>query len=963
MKPNFALSLSADGIRLMQRSSPGWLLVGDVSLDEADLDAAFGQLRRDAALLEPDQQVCKLLLPNDQIRYLTIQTAPASESARREAVEAALDGATPYDLHELVYDYVIAGGETHIAAVARDTLDEAEDFAQQYGFDALRFTAIPPEGAYRGEPDFGLTRAAPRLLPAGETAEVDALPVRVLGQARLEAEATAQGASVSEAASVATPATTPDAAAQDDTSHDDASNAPSAPAAAVATPLPETTGAESAEVEAPAFTSRRTAPAEAQPAAETGKAEGTKDLFDTLDAEDSIAPKLDLAAAHREAGANEAPLAAPDTAAEAGLPVPEHSPAPDARAVKAAVKAPSADESRAASIASLRPEKAAEPSDTPRDDDAPERPRGLLARLGLGRAQRAESAPAETPMPPEPAPAAPVRTPNPALEALAASQRDRHGDNPGRAPSGEDRQTSVAPPVSAAHPGAASGAPTVSPSAPITAPAAAASASLGSATRQSPRDEADRMTVFGARAGGTAAHRPRYMGLFLTVVLLLLMAGVAAWAGIFSDSALSALFRRNEAPAAVAATEEAPAQTAALAPTATPSADLSAPAEDETEAPRARELAALPTPEEQAESEEPVATDPDLAALTGALREQPPTIRAVPRDPAPQAQLQAQDSAAATATYAATGIWPQAPDKATPPPAPTLSDLYVASIDAGVPNLDAIALPLPEGIDADQRPATPLNPPPAGTQFVLDDRGLVVATPDGALTPAGGRVYAGAPSLLPPARPAETQIAALVPGVPRTIGGVNLDAFRPRVRPDGLQERNERSELGGFTRNELAGFRPRVRPALPEPRQETEENAPGTEFAVGASLFPRARPQDFSTRVAAAQQAPATPQVSAAAAAATAAPVRTAAPSIPSSASVTRQATLKNVMRLNQINLIGVYGQPSDRRALIRLSNGRYRKVQVGDSIDGGRVAAIGDSELRYVKRGRDVILRMPTEG
>ncbi|MEC9251008.1 MAG: HAD hydrolase-like protein, partial [Pseudomonadota bacterium] len=53
--------------------------------------------------------------------------------------------------------------------------------------------------------------------------------------------------------------------------------------------------------------------------------------------------------------------------------------------------------------------------------------------------------------------------------------------------------------------------------------------------------------------------------------------------------------------------------------------------------------------------------------------------------------------------------------------------------------------------------------------------------------------------------------------------------------------------------------------------------------------------------------------------------------------------TLRNAINLNRINLIGVYGQPSDRRALVRLSNGRYRKVKVGDRIDGGRVLAIGD--------------------
>jgi len=84
------------------------------------------------------------------------------------------------------------------------------------------------------------------------------------------------------------------------------------------------------------------------------------------------------------------------------------------------------------------------------------------------------------------------------------------------------------------------------------------------------------------------------------------------------------------------------------------------------------------------------------------------------------------------------------------------------------------------------------------------------------------------------------------------------------------------------------------------------------------------------------------------------------APSNPSRTSVARAATEKNAVNLREVNLIGVYGSSGSRRALVRLANGRYKKVKVGDNLDGGRVAAIGDSELRYVKRGQAVVLRMP---
>jgi hypothetical protein len=75
---------------------------------------------------------------------------------------------------------------------------------------------------------------------------------------------------------------------------------------------------------------------------------------------------------------------------------------------------------------------------------------------------------------------------------------------------------------------------------------------------------------------------------------------------------------------------------------------------------------------------------------------------------------------------------------------------------------------------------------------------------------------------------------------------------------------------------------------------------------------------------------------------------------------VARLATTKNALRLKRTSLIGVYGSPSKRRALVRLANGRYVKVKVGQRVDGGKVAAIGAHELRYVKGGRTIVLKMP---
>ena len=92
----------------------------------------------------------------------------------------------------------------------------------------------------------------------------------------------------------------------------------------------------------------------------------------------------------------------------------------------------------------------------------------------------------------------------------------------------------------------------------------------------------------------------------------------------------------------------------------------------------------------------------------------------------------------------------------------------------------------------------------------------------------------------------------------------------------------------------------------------------------------------------------------------TAAVRRQAAPNIPQNANVARQATVRNQINLSRMNLIGVFGSPSNRRALVRLSNGRLQNVKVGDRLDGGRVAAIGEDQLRLTKGGRNIVLEMP---
>ncbi len=294
-------------------------------------------------------------------------------------------------------------------------------------------------------------------------------------------------------------------------------------------------------------------------------------------------------------------------------------------------------------------------------------------------------------------------------------------------------------------------------------------------------------------------------------------------------------------------------------------------------------------------------------------------------------------------------------------------NLYIPSHDPATPSFDALALPIlntgTTGVQTPQisDPATP------GTTFAVNELGLVVPTPEGTENADGIRVFAGRPDYLIPPRPTD-EPTTTESDAEEATGEEQPDyaGFKPRLRPSDLIENHERSIYGGLTLAELAERKPELRP-------ESAQSAPDvdlapTEFAVATSLIPSARPDDFAAVVAAAQAARAAAQTQSssgdsaatASASSSSSGARSSGPSIPSSASVARQATIRNAIRLNRLSLVGIYNTGGTRRALMRTRNGRYRRVEVGDRIDGGRVQAIGQNSLQYVKGSRNITMELP---
>lgn len=824
MTPNFTLSLSFEGIRLLQRVPDGWHLIGEVPLDAPDLGADLAALRKTAMDLAPDGLHTKLLIPNEQIKYTAIDTT-RTELAD---IHAALEGATPYAIADLEIDFDRTGGRTHIAAVARETLVEAEAFATEHKFAPICFAAVAEPLTFRGEVFFGMTELAKSTLAPGTEVLRDGAPVAITGTYAPVPEAV------------------PEVAAEPKTVFD---------------PEPEDEAPEE-EIEV-VFASR---------------SRGKGAVVTTIEP-----PQIEpLFTTRKEDPVSAPPVAAPEPVA-------------------------------AAPVAPAAPEKTNLPFGDPKAVKARGKPRFLLPILiGLLLLFMA-------------------------IVAFWANSLGPDGV------AGWFRGAPEEAPVIAAAPDPV-----------MTAPIE------DQVVLQQPQAEspvADIPTVT-APIEETAAPLPPQVSPNGTLPIV--------------REATGRVLSPSEAERTYAATgvyQRAPRMP--LVPAASTLDGFQ----------QAVAVPAVPTLDNLAL--------PDLALMF------PDQVLAPPLSPPPAGTNFPRDIrgfilATPDGTLTPDGVFviAGAPD-VTPPLRPGTQ----------IPAAPVVAEPVLPGQEGLRLVAgrPPIEPPlrPEGLAPVPEP--VVADAPEArpeAPVEEGLNLIAGRPPRTPPVRPATfatlaepndasapqneeqvTELAAVVinPTDALAQGGVALRSVKPTLRPIGF----EAPEVLPFASDPaLAGLRPSLRPADLAPPAAVEETsqqpdvtsliagitaaAPDnpivtpTARAIVASPRPDTRPRNIATLVANAiarqPSAPAT-QVSSA-------PARATGP-IPNS--VAEAATIDNAIRLRDVNLIGVYGRTNDRRALVRLSNGRYVKVEVGSDLDGGQVTAIGDSALNYVKRGRTYALELPS--
>ncbi len=948
MKPSFALNLSHEGIGLLHRTIRGWLLVGEVALDVPDLAEAMGYLRSTALGLEPRGITTKLILPASQILYTTIDAPGPTASKRRAQIRAGLEGMTPYAVDDLVYDWAGTGNLVQVAIVARETLDEAESFATEHRFGPVSFVAIPAAGEFASEPFFGATKASIDLLD-GDKVERDQDPVRIVGRAVLPRAETDEPAEAEEIRAA------PEEAAADIV-HAPAPEAEPAPVVEEPeAPAPVETPAVAADPIVAAEPVADVAPPPAEPAAPAPEPEPPL----VIPADDALNDLPHKPVVLEELG--DVPPEAPSSArpkletlsTSVTDPVIEDTPISDTP-ISAKTSSPFGGKAKGESAKGTAPAEIGAPTFSSRRTLP-----GANDALGvpkLGAAVPVTSTPPVTKAEEAPSPA---KTGAPALGGVSSPTKPRPATMPDAVRTALAAKAAKPPafkaqkPTIPAKPKANSGEP-LTRFIPHKGKPGAAAIEPPAPSTPIPASEQEAMTVFGARGDGVQRGKPRYLGLILTVILLALLAAVALWSTVFlSDN--SATGPKTTQTASVAPAKPA-AEAAPASSTETSGQTLSATVANPA-APAPAEVAATGTQAAQAWQPQAGLGTPKVDGSNGmALASVDPKVAVPATAPRPEATTLVSDVA---------------PEPAQTPP--SLADIAAAKAAAAVAATTAVAQPdtavaaltpptaplgaitAPEVAPATpQANAAPLDPPPEA------DPALSHVKPKPRPAALGGPITAATAASVQPAQApvADTSTSAMAP----------VTTIRPKGRPASLDAA------------------PVAVAQTPPPTPPGILVEPTSPLAIASSIVPKTRPAKFAAVAAATPAAAPLPQsdstasINQALAAAVAAPqpkvtqASTAmvaaadskpepavdVPQIPVSASVANEATVASAINVNRVNLLGVYGTNSDRRALVRLPNGRILKVQVGDALDGGRVAAIGTDNLYYVKNGQNVQLTMP---
>jgi type IV pilus biogenesis protein PilP len=256
--------------------------------------------------------------------------------------------------------------------------------------------------------------------------------------------------------------------------------------------------------------------------------------------------------------------------------------------------------------------------------------------------------------------------------------------------------------------------------------------------------------------------------------------------------------------------------------------------------------------------------------------------------------------------------------------------------------------------DAEEEPDAAADVADDGAADGTDDA-TAEATGDAAGTPeVPAEFVAGPETPRPPAKPGEEAKTAAAPPPPPD---------RPEAEEATGKATEESASDEASTHALAAAPRPFPKPISAKDLAEAEDLAP-TRLAALAAPPPVGKPAGLKRRAGAlaVARAKARDEARQAKSSAGGAVDRRDRRQIPASASLARSATTRNAVELGETILVGVFGASSSRRAILRLPSGEIRRVKSGESVDGWKVASIGQSSIKLTKSGKSQTLNVRGE-
>ncbi|TJZ87067.1 hypothetical protein [Paracoccus hibiscisoli] len=982
------MSFTQEAVRLECRDGTGWQSLGQARFAGGDLAAVLNSLREEAGGQAGELDTV-LVIPDDQILYTVLTVPFGSDTAA--TIARALEASTPYGADDLAFDWCPAANgdiETlRVAAVARRTLDEAEDFARAQGFRPSGFQARPGDDRFDGHPDFGPSRLVQEQFNRRPFSAPDLTQARVTAPV-IEVEATSPPAPAAPVVSRITP------------------HVVIAPVVTAAAAPVEATAADTAR--AAVIRHGQTPPLSAKrlsPRAEAVHTRAAAARLNRTDAPAAAASAPGLAERLRRLDPARLPVMVGGLAfllvmalLFLGRPAPDQqiaqAPVAATEVVPEPAPAPEPVAEPAAALPATPAPEAAQPDAQPDALDI-----ALAEALAQARVTTPEPAQAQQPASPEPTAAAPAAAQEAAAPSalLPASPPTTQAADPASPPPAqaaqlvdparmagpnlpadpEPQETAAAEPV-AQQPAP----PPAAPAAP--APSAEAAAAATQAARLASSARPPRATPAAASAPAAPDPRPTVPDNPLPYQAQQRPDAAPVTASRPPARPAAPPARPAEATAAPATAAPAtPAPVAARPPSAPPAP---APRPTQPEATAAQSTPAQATPAQATPAQTPAVRPPSRPDRLSLLEEGSRVEDAQPRrlTAAERALIEAQlrdlrtaQAGAAPLSEAERGLVFQLADaRPTRKPVSVRAPSQQAVQDAVA---EAVSAPRPSArastaaaVIAPRAEAPAASAPAAA--------GTISRSARPASRP-GNRTVAAAPS----GADVEQAIASAIGSSTATPGAVALTALTssqiPPRRAGGAAAVAAAAGAVAAPTNAMVAAAPAaaaLAPSSPDLRAAAEAQSAEAAMAeqrrmdaeLQAQAEARARNQAAADARADAQaraqaEARARAQAEAEARAAASRNQQYRPPEVDSEPDVVAavpqnaignagaSATVKDGIQLNSTQIIGTVGAGQASRALVRLSNGRVLTLRIGDRINGGTITAIGDSRITYQKQGR----------